>query len=259
MEHVKLEPGVVSRVVLSRPGVRNAMNDQTLRELAAAFGRIARDETVRVVVVTGEGRDFCAGADVHWMTASGRLPPKEGRKDARLLARMLEAVDACPVPVVVAAQGNVFGGGLGLLAACDVALLSEGARLSFSECRLGLVPAVISCWVLPKIGAGQARRYYLTGEAFGAGRAVAMGLAHEAVAEDELAARVDAVCREILKNGPVAVRAAKAMISKLAGLPPAKGVGRAVETLVGLRSGPEGQEGLSAFIEKRAPKWSPRP
>lgn len=259
MEHIKLEIGVVSRVVLSRPGVRNAMSDQTLREMAEAFRRIAANDSVRVVVVTGEGQDFCAGADVNWMRASGQLPPAEGKKDARLLAEMLRSVSECPAPVIVAAHGNVFGGGLGLVAACDIALLDDTAKLSFSECRLGIVPAVISNWVLPKIGAANARRYYLTAEVFGAKEAVEMGLSCEVVAGGGLSARVDALCRDILKNSPEAVRAAKALIAKLSGPALDAGVELTVETLVRLRSSPEGQEGLAAFLERRVPKWTAKP
>jgi methylglutaconyl-CoA hydratase len=259
MEHIKLEIGVVSRVALNRPGVRNAMSDQTLRELAEAFGRIAAHEAVRVVVVTGEGQDFCAGADIDWMRRSGQLSAAEGKKDARLLAEMLQAVDACPVPVIVAAHGNVFGGGLGLVAACDIALLDDTAKLSFSECRLGIVPAVISNWVLPKIGASMARRYYLTAEVFGAKEAVEMGLAHEVVASGGLHTRIDALCRDILKNGPEAVRAAKALIAKMPGKALDAGVDLTVDTLVRLRSSPEGQEGLAAFLERRVPKWTAKP
>lgn len=259
MEHVKLDIGVVSRVVLNRPGVRNAMSDQTLRELTAAFEKIAKTDAVRVAVVTGEGQDFCAGADIHWMRASGQLPKEEGKKDARLLADMLRAVSECPVPVIVAAQGSVFGGGLGLVAACDIALVGDGAKMCFSECRLGIVPAVISNWVLPRIGAANARRYYLTAEVFGGGEAVAMGLAHEVVPNGGMVARVDALCRDILKNGPEAVRAAKALIAKMSGRTTEAGVELTVETLVRLRSSPEGQEGLSAYLDRRVPKWTAKP
>ena len=131
--HIKVVAGPVTKVALSRPDARNAMSDVTLRELTAAFKTIAKDKDVRAVVVTGEGKDFCAGADINWMKASGQLPPEEGKKDARLLADMLQAVDECPVPVIVAAHGNVFGGGLGLVAACYVAVLSDDAKMSFSE------------------------------------------------------------------------------------------------------------------------------
>ena len=259
MEHIRLEIGTVSRVVLNRPAVRNAMSDQTLRELSDSFARIASHGSVRAVVVTGEGQDFCAGADIEWMRRSGQLSAEEGQKDARLLAEMLRAVSECPAPVIVAAHGSVFGGGLGLVASCDIALLGDGVKMSFSECRLGIVPAVISSWVLPKIGAANARRYYLTAEVFGAKEAVAMGLASEVVAGGGLAARADALCREILKNSPEAVREAKALIAKMPGRTLEESVELTVETLVRLRSSPEGQEGLSAFLERRIPKWTAKP
>lgn len=255
-QHLKLSVGPVTKVTLSRPDLRNAMNAETLRSLTLVFRELATNPEVRAVIVTGGGKDFCAGADVNWMKESGKLSPEEGKKDAALLAEMLKAVDECPVPVIVAAQGNVFGGGLGLVAACDIALLSDDAKLSFSECRLGIMPAVISCWVLPKIGAVNARRYYLTAEVFGAKEAVHMGLAHEVVPAAELTAKADAVAANILKCGPNAVRAAKALIPRLAPLGLHQRIGLTVDTLVRLRSSAEGQEGLVAFLEKRAPEWT---
>ncbi|MBI4371475.1 MAG: enoyl-CoA hydratase/isomerase family protein [Elusimicrobia bacterium] len=255
---LRVEPGPLSRVILNRPQARNAMGAPALEELAAAFSALAKDPALRAVLVTGEGKDFCAGADIEWMRAGGRMTPAEGKKDARRFFDMLKAVDECPVPVIVAAQGSVFGGGLGLLAACDVALLADDAKLCFSETKLGIMPAVISCWVLPKIGSANARRWYLTAELFGAAQAVAMGLAHEAVPAAQLASRAQAVAASILKNSPQAVRTAKAAISRLAALPLDARAELAVDTLVRLRSSPEGQEGLSAFLEKRTPSWAPK-
>lgn len=254
--HLEIHAGPVIKVTLARPEMRNAMSDVTLRSLTAVFERIAKDSSARAVIVTGGGKDFCAGADINWMKQSGRLSPEEGKKDARLLADMLRAVDECPVPVIVAAQGNVFGGGLGLVAACDICLLADDAKMSFSECRLGIMPAVISCWVLPKIGAVNARRYYLSAEVFGAREAVRMGLAHEAVPAAELSVKADVMAANILKCGPNAVRAAKALLPRLAPLGLNQRIGLAVETLVRLRCSAEGQEGLAAFLEKRAPQWN---
>lgn len=252
MSHIKITPGAVSTITLSRPEVRNAMSDETLRQLRAAFATV--EPPTRVVIVTGEGPDFCAGADIEWMRRAGQLTKEEGKKDARLLATMLKAVDECPAVVIVAGQGNVFGGGLGLLAACDIALLADGAKLCFSEVRLGIMPAVISSWVLPKIGVTNARRWFLTAELFGAQEAVAMGLAHEAC-PDPLK-RAQELAALILKNGPRAVSEAKHLIPKLSVLPLDERVDLTIETLVRLRSSPEGQEGLSAFLEKRKPNWA---
>lgn len=255
-QHLKFHAGPVTKVTLSRPELRNAMSGATLCSLTEAFKAIAKDPSVRVVVVTGGGKDFCAGADINWMKEAGKLSPEEGKKDARLLSDMLQAVDECPVPVIVAAQGNIFGGGLGLLAACDIAVLAEDAKMAFSECRLGIMPAVISSWVLPKIGAVNARRYYFTAEVFGAKEAVHMGLAHEVVPAAELYAKADAIAANILKCGPNAVRAAKALLPRLERLGLHQQIGMTVDTLVRLRSSAEGQEGLAAFLEKRAPEWT---
>ncbi|MDE2144252.1 MAG: enoyl-CoA hydratase/isomerase family protein, partial [Elusimicrobia bacterium] len=155
-------------------------------------------------------------------------------------------------------QGNVFGGGLGLLAACDVALVADNAKMSFSEVRLGIMPAVISCWVLPKIGIANARRYYLTAEVFGAAEALYMNLVHEVVPIAELETRAQAIAAKTLLCAPSAVKTAKALIPKLAALPLDQRIDLTVDALVKLRSGPEGQEGLSAFLEKRAPNWAPK-
>lgn len=258
-QHIAVEHGPVARVTLSRPEVRNAMSEVTLRELADVFLLLAQDKDLRAVVVTGAGKDFCAGADVNWMRAGGRMSPEEGERDARLFADMLKAVENCPVPVVVAAQGNVFGGGLGLLAACDVALLADDAKMSFSECRLGIMPAVISCWVLPKIGVANARRYYLTAEVFGADAALRMGLVSEVVPAAGLKDAAEKAVANVLKGGPNAVRTAKAMIPRVAAAPLDGRIDLTVKTLVSLRSSPEGQEGLTAFLEKRPPKWAAKP
>lgn len=255
-EHLVVEGGPVSAVTLNRPSVRNAMSDVTLRELTAAFRGVADDASARCVIVRGEGVDFCAGADVEWMRKAGTLPPEQGKADARLLAEMLRAVDECPVPVIVAAHGNVFGGGLGLVAACDVAILAENAKLCFSETKLGILPAVISCWVLPKIGTANARRYYLTAEVFGAAQAVVMGLAHEWAPFGELSLRAESIAKSVLKNGPIAVKTAKSLIPKLVSKSLDEKIDLTVETLVRLRSSPEGQEGLKAFLEKRKPSWT---
>jgi len=255
-KHIKVEAGAIARVTLNRPDVRNAMSDETLRELTAAFRTLGADSASRAVLVRGEGKDFCAGADIEWMRRAGTLPPEQGKADARLLADMLQAVDECRVPVIVAAHGNVFGGGLGLVAACDIAVLAEDAKLCFSETRLGILPAVISCWVLPKIGPANARRYYLTAEVFGAPQAVVMGLAHEWAPADQLEERAQALAKPLLKNGPNAVRTAKALIPKLEGKTLEERVNLTVETLVKLRSSDEGQEGLKAFLEKRAAAWN---
>lgn len=258
-EHIKVgrlaDLPSVAEVVLNRPDAGNAMSDKTLRELTQAFRALSEDAGLRAVLVTGAGKHFCAGADIEWMRRAGRLAVTEGKMDARLLFHMLSAVRNCPAPVVVAAHGAVYGGGLGLAAACDIALAADDAKFCFSECRLGIMPAVISFFVLPKIGERAARRYYLTSEVFRAAEAREMGLVHEALPAAELGGRARSLIGEILKNGPLAVRAAKDLILRFDGWTPAQRVDKAVATLVRLRSGLEGQEGLGAFLEKRKPSW----
>jgi len=254
-QHILVETGPVASVTLNRPHVRNAMDDTTLRELTAAFKALSKDKNLRAVVARGAGQDFCAGADINWMHRAGKLPPAKSRKDAKLLLDMALAVDACPVPVVAAVQGNVFGGGLGLASACDIILAEENARMSFSEARLGIIPAVISCFVVPRIGEAQARRYYLTGEIFNMKTAKHLGIVHELAHPDELAERADAIVANILKNGPNAVRAAKVLLRKFPALNFNARAKLVLDTLTRLRRSPEGQEGLSAFLQKRPAAW----
>lgn len=246
---------VTAVVSLIRPERRNAMDDNTLRELADVFSRVGRLENVRAVIVRGEGPDFCAGADIDWMRRAGQLSPAQGRKDAKLLADMCLAVDSCPVPVIARVHGAVYGGGLGLAAACDVVVAADNAKMCFSECRLGILPAVVSCFVVPKIGSSAARRYYLTSEVFDMQAARDIGLVHIAAPPRELDAHVEAVVGSILRNGPKAVRQAKAVLRRLPGMPLDKALKFTVDALVRVRSTPEAQEGLSAFLEKRPPSW----
>ena len=258
-KHILLVDGAVAEVILNRPQMRNSLNAELLGELTEVFDALSRQKDLRCVVLRAAGSDFCAGADANWLKEGGKLNAADGARDAKKFADMLEAVDSCPVPVIAAAQGGVFGGGLGLLAAADIALVADNAKLCFSECRLGIMPAVISCWVLPKIGAANARRYYLTAEVFGAEAALRMGLISEVAASGDLADRTDAIVADILKCGPEAVRAAKKMIPQLIAAPMKKRVDLAAKTLSQLRSSAEGQEGLAAFLEKRSPNWSSKP
>ena len=255
-EHLIVKQGAVSEVILNRPEVRNATSDVTLKELTRAFRELSKRSNLRAVVVKGEGKDFCAGADINWMRTAGRLPPQQARADAMLLVDMGVAIEECPVPVVAKVHGAVFGGGLGLTAACDIVVAETDARMCFSEARLGITPAVISCFVIPKIGAAAARRYYLTAEVFGMATALKMGLVHEVCQHGDLDKKVDDIVAGIRKNGPNAVREAKALLRKFPQLDFNSRVSLVLDTLARLRASPEGQEGLSAFLEKRAPSWA---
>ena len=245
--------GGLRTIRLNRPEVRNALDDALIAELTAAFAGIP--ETDRAVVLAGEGRAFCAGADAEWMKRSRTYSREENRRDAAAVSALLQAVDECPVPVVARVHGAALGGGSGLAAACDIAVAEEGTQFGFTEVRLGLIPAVISTYVLPRIGAGAARRYFLTGERFGAAEALRMGLVHEVAPAGGVDARIGAITSEILKGGPQAVREAKRLIRDVGRMPRDQAIDETVRRIADLRVGPEAQEGLTAFLEKRKPQW----
>ena len=235
--------GVILRVTLARPERRNAFDAELIRELTDAFGDVG---DARVVVLAGEGTSFCAGADVEWQRASIDLSYDENVDDALRLYRMCETIDRCAAPVVARVHGYALGGGSGLVACSDVAVAAPDAVFGFSEVKLGIIPAVISPFVLPRIGT-HARRYFLTGERFDAETARRIGLISE-VATD-LDGAIERILAALLAAGPAAVRAAKALVrTRPAGDETAR-------IAADLRSGDEGQEGLRAFLEKRAPGW----
>jgi methylglutaconyl-CoA hydratase len=235
--------GAVLRVTLARPGRRNAFDAALIGELTEAFTDVGE---ARVVVLAGEGESFCAGADVEWQRSSIDLSYEENVEDAARLYRMLVAIETCPAPVVARVQGYALGGGSGLVACADVAVAAEDAVFGFSEVKLGIVPAVISPFVLAKIGA-QARRFFLTGERFDARTASRIGLVDEVAADPDAA--VDRIVGELLTSGPVAVREAKRLVLER---PPAAELPRIAARM---RTSEEGQEGLRAFLEKRVPAW----
>ncbi len=238
---------------LNRPEVRNALNDALIAELTKAVGSLPPG--ARAVVLSGEGASFCAGADAEWMKRSKSFTRDENLRDATAVSTMLQAVDDCPVPVVVRIQGAAMGGGAGLASVGDVAVAEEGTQFGFTEVRLGLVPAVISTHVLPRIGIGAARRYFLTGERFDAAEARRIGLIHEVAPAGQLDAKVNGVLSEILKGGPQAVRAAKRLLRDVVRLPREKAVEETLRVIADIRVTPEAQEGLGAFLEKRKPNW----
>jgi methylglutaconyl-CoA hydratase len=235
--------GHVLRITLAKPERRNAFDADLIRELTEAFSDV-RD--ARAVVLAGEGQSFCAGADIEWQRSAIDLSYDENVEDAMRLYRMCEAIDTCPAPVVARVQGYALGGGSGVVACADVAIAAPDATFGFSEVKLGIIPAVISPFVLPKLGR-HARRYFLTGERFDAETALRIGLVSEISAD--LDGAVDSVVAELLSAGPEAVREAKRLIrERPAGEETARIAAR-------LRAGDEGQEGLRAFLEKRTPGW----
>lgn len=258
---LRLESGAVARITLARPEVRNAFDETLIGELAEACATIRAeaergiDKAPRAVVITGEGAAFCAGADMNWMKRSIRFSREENEADARRFAGMLRALDELPIPTVARVNGACLGGGMGLISCCDIVVAAENADFGFTEVRLGIAPAVISTFVLPKIGPAAARRYFLTGEIFNAPVAKAIGLVHEVVGSDSLDSAVERLVDALRGNGPHAVAAAKRLIREGLALEREAGIEHTVRAIAGLRASPEGQEGLGAFLEKRAPSW----
>jgi methylglutaconyl-CoA hydratase len=235
--------GGLLRIAMARPERRNAFDAALIEELTGAFADVG---DVRAVLLTGDGRSFSAGADVEWMRSSVELSYDENVADALRLRAMLDAIDGCPAPVVAGVQGHALGGGCGLVACCDIVVTEPSTQFAFSEVKLGIVPAVISPFVLAKIGAA-ARRYFVTGERFSADVALRIGLVHE-VAE-ELTGAVDRVLGELLSAAPAAARTAKSLARSPL---PAEETARLIAKH---RTSPEGQEGLRSFLDKRAPGW----
>lgn len=250
--------GAVARVTLARPEVRNAFNAELIADLHDAFRTLATEppEALRAVVLAGEGAAFCAGADVTWMRASAALSVEDNEADAGRMAELLETIDACPVPVVARVHGAALGGGMGLCAVADVTLAAAGTTFGFTETKLGILPAVISPYVIARIGEGQARALFPSGERFDTERAVRIGLVHEVLGDEAaLDDRVAGVIGELLSAGPTAARAAKAIIRDQRGLSPAEKRSLTVGAIARQRVSPEGQEGLTAYLEKRPAAW----
>jgi methylglutaconyl-CoA hydratase len=239
--------GGLLRVTLARPQRMNAFDAALIAELTEAFADVG---DVRAVLLSGEGPSFCAGADVDWQRASIDLSYEDNVDDALRLYRMLEAIDGCPAPVAARIQGYALGGGSGLIACTDIAIAAEDATFGFSEVKLGIIPAVISPFVLPRIGPGAARRYFVTGERFDAGTALRIGLVHEVVPPANLDEAVSRVLDELETAGPQAAREAKRLIRE------GPRDEETTQIAARLRAGEEGQEGLRAFLERRRPSWT---
>lgn len=248
--------GPIAYVALDRPQVRNSFNPELIDELHATFEGLANESAIRVVVLSGKGKVFCGGADVNWMRASFELSRDENVEDARALSRMYRAIDRIPKAVVAGVHGAALGGGAGLVAVCDVAIAAEDATFGFTETKLGILPAVISPFVLAKIGASHARALCLSGERFDAPHAREIGLVHEVVAPENLDAAVGRVVKELLSAGPTAVAAIKRLLAEVRQLSYDETLDLTTQTIAVQRTSAEGQEGLRAFLEKRKPSWS---
>jgi methylglutaconyl-CoA hydratase len=249
----------VARVFLNRPELRNAFDAGVIAELRQAFAAFADDADVRVVVLGGHGKAFCAGANLSWMRAMANYSWDENHADAQALAEMLWTIHSCPVPVVGRVQGDCYAGGMGLAAVCDVLLAADDAHFCLSEARLGLLPATISPYVIAAIGERAARRYFVTAERFDARQALALGFVHEVCDPLALDTKVDAVVAALVANAPLAVRACKALVHDVAGLAiTAELRADTARRIADIRASDEGREGVQAFLQKRKPAWLPK-
>lgn len=244
-----------ARVTLNRPDRRNAFDACMVEELCEVFTALGQDHSVRAIVLTGRGPTFCAGVDLRWMRADRSVSTPEARQDAERLLAMFRTIDDCPCPVIGCVQGAVYGGGIGLIAACDIAVAVASATFAFSEVRLGLVPAVIAPFVLVKVGNSFVRRFCLTGEPFSASTAQDSGLIHDVVEPAALDAHVASLAEQITHLAPQAVRDTKALFRRLHHLSQEERWKTCVEGNVRARLSPEAQEGIRAFRERRTPNW----
>ena len=257
MKHLQLAYSAgISTVTINRPEVRNAFNDEVITELIAVFMELGERTEVRCIVLTGSGPAFCAGADLNWMKRMAGYSREENLADAQALAQMLRVLYRCPKPTIARVQGDVYAGGTGLVAACDMAVSVDTAGYCLSEVKLGLIPATISPYVIRAMGARAAHRYFLTAERFSAAEALRIGFVHEVVSAEELDARVAEIAQALVVAGPAAVKACKALVQDVAGhdISPML-VGRTVESIADIRISDEGREGIQSFLQKRKPNW----
>jgi methylglutaconyl-CoA hydratase len=245
--------GGVLVITLNRPEIGNAFNSELIRELTGVFGSVG--EEVRAVVLTGAGKVFCAGADLNWMKRMAEFTQEENYADARALDQMFYTIDVCPKPVVAKVNGAAIAGGMGFLGVSDVVIASTAAKFGFTEVNLGIVPAVVSPYVMPKIGYSQTRSLFVSAEIFSAEKAKEIGLVHETVEPELLDARVDARLKDLSKGGSSAQAVCKKWLRELKEMDIVRAREESARLIAGLRVSPEGQEGMRAFLEKRKPAW----
>jgi methylglutaconyl-CoA hydratase len=252
--------GPVGLVTLNRPDRHNAFDDALIADLTQALRDMEADDAVRVVVLAGAGKSFSAGADLNWMKRMAGFSKEENQRDAMGLGALMRTLAHLRKPTIARVHGAAYGGGVGLVACCDIAVATQEASFSFSEVKLGLIPAVISPYVIAAIGERHARRYFITGERFDAGQAWRMGLVHElAMDEADMDQRLGVIVTALLTAGPVAIREAKELVRAVANKPVmSELIQDTAERIARVRSSPEGREGVSAFLEKRKPSWIPR-
>jgi methylglutaconyl-CoA hydratase len=258
MKHLQLafEAGVAT-VTLNRPEVRNAFNDEVIGELTGVFAEYAERSEVRCIVLAANGTAFCAGADLNWMKRMSSYSYEQNLDDAKALANMLRVLYRCPKPTIARVQGDTYAGGMGLVAACDIAVAVDTANFCLSEVKLGLIPATISPYVIRAMGARASHRYFLTAERFDAAEALRLGFVHEVVKADELDAKVGGIAQSLVAAGPAAVKACKELVHDVAGREIDHVlVERTVKGIADIRVSDEGREGIQSFLGKRKPSWN---
>jgi len=257
MNNLKIDLSAAhATITLSRPEVRNAFNDDVIAELTQAFTQLGQDSQVRAIVLAAEGPAFCAGADLNWMRRMADYTHAENLADAAQLAEMLRVIYTCPKPTVARIQGDVYAGGMGLVAACDMAVSVDTANYCLSEVKLGLYPATISPYVIRAMGPRAAHRYFLTAERFDAAEALRIGFVHAVVSADQLDAQVNTLLQALISASPNAVKQCKSLLHDVAGQDiNATLIAHTVRGIANIRASTEGKEGVQSFLQKRKPAW----
>ncbi|MFQ6070415.1 MAG: enoyl-CoA hydratase/isomerase family protein [Candidatus Aminicenantales bacterium] len=244
-----------ARITLNRPEIHNAFNSRMISEIDRVLDLVREDKSVRVLIITGKGKSFCAGADIHWLRDIINYTYEENYRESLHLAEILHKLYSLPKPSVAAVNGPAIGGGNGLLSACDIVIASEGAIFGLSEVKIGLVPAAISPYVLKRIGEGNAREYFLTGKRITAEKAFEIGLVNRVVPHEKLEDEVDEIVKQLLSSGPEAMASCKELIFNVLRMDLEEAKEYTARVIANLRVSEEGQEGMSSFLEKRKPRW----
>jgi methylglutaconyl-CoA hydratase len=247
--------GNIARITLNRPKVHNAFNDMMISELLEAYEEVAHNEKVRVVILTGKGKSFCAGADINWLKEVRTFSYEESLKETLQLGKLVNCIYSLPQPTIARVNGAAIGGGTGLVAVCDFSIAAKSAKFSFSEVKIGVIPACISPYILKRVGEKVCREFFLTGERLTADRVFKSGLINEVVDDDKLDQAVEKKIEQILTGGPKAISACKNLLREIPGMHLEDAVNYTARLLAELRRGEEAQEGMAAFLEKRKPNW----
>jgi methylglutaconyl-CoA hydratase len=250
-----LKDNDIATVMLNRPEVHNAINERLIKEITTCFKELANDEKTKVIVLTGKGESFCAGADLNWMKSMAMYSKEENIRDSRLLLDMYETIYNCPKPVMGKINGHAFGGGVGLIAVCDINIATIGSKFAFSEVKLGIIPSVISTYVVRRIGLSNMKRLFITGERFNSEYAKEIGLIDFVTEKDDFNSTVERYVDQLKSSSPKAIKEIKNLVNNYKKMDIEKYKEFTVEKISELRVSEEGQEGMNAFLEKRRPKW----